>query len=591
VPDASRISPPRIDALHPDAALISLRGKMDARFVEMSSVTSATHPVIVRDETESLLVTIPPSGNVPDRDFVLRWNERVVEALDLRSISCVDEEARYAVVRLDAPADAPVAGQRSRDYYFLVDRSGSMAGKKWSCTAQALNAFVDELGDADQAWVTLFESGFQDFAEAPLAVAELKKDPAFRQLEKLGAQGGTELLPAFQHVIEKISAHSKGRDPVIIIITDGQVGNEAAVTKMLRDHRGLVVHTFGIDTAVNDAFLKQVAGQHRGACVLMTPNDDIQGAVRQLGNRLRRPVLTGLTIPEGWEATCAYLPDVHAGEHILVALKGPKEAREIALTGRLADETAHTFRFDLKSGALASPRLLWARQAMDRCLAEERGKEAIELAIRHNVICQGAAFIAYDVKEKVAIAKEDIYQPSMEPARVDAMVYRGPVAGAAPMAGMANMRERSVGISSPAPAAKASSLADLINRAKQGLLAVTTPPTRGHESATEKRLREIDERHRRGSKQPNIRTELLVKEWRAKTEALPFFQTEIGQLLRELLCRWAMTDPVARFPLLTGLAEGISVSDPRQRVQAFVRKNIVEASLARDLLWLVEQVA
>jgi Ca-activated chloride channel homolog len=49
-PDASRISPPRIDQLHPDAALISLQGKLDACFIEKTSVSSATHPLALRDE-------------------------------------------------------------------------------------------------------------------------------------------------------------------------------------------------------------------------------------------------------------------------------------------------------------------------------------------------------------------------------------------------------------------------------------------------------------------------------------------------------------------------------------------------------------
>jgi len=38
--------------------------------------------------------------------------------LQLRSINCADEDSQYAVVRLDAPIDAPVATNQSRDYYF-----------------------------------------------------------------------------------------------------------------------------------------------------------------------------------------------------------------------------------------------------------------------------------------------------------------------------------------------------------------------------------------------------------------------------------------------------------------------------------------
>ena len=38
VPDASRLSPPRIDQMHPDAARISLSGRLDGCDVDLSSV-------------------------------------------------------------------------------------------------------------------------------------------------------------------------------------------------------------------------------------------------------------------------------------------------------------------------------------------------------------------------------------------------------------------------------------------------------------------------------------------------------------------------------------------------------------------------
>ena len=591
VPDASRISPPRIDVLHPDAALISLTGKLDTRFVDFDSVTSATHPVIVRDEAESLLVTIPPAGNVPDRDFVLRWDERKVEALDLKSVSCLDDEFRYAVVRLDAPADAPVAVNQSRDYYFLVDRSGSMAGKKWTCTAQALNAFVDELGESDRVWVTLFESSFQDYAEAPLPVADLKNDPVFRKLEKLGTAGGTELQPALAHVLTKIAAHSKKHDPVVVIITDGQVGNEASVLKLLGDHRALPVHTFGIDTAVNDAFLKQLAAQHRGACVLMTPNDDIPGAVRQLGNRLRRPVLTNLTVSAGWETTCAALPDVHAGEHVLVAVRGAKSAGLVELTGMQADATQRTFRFDLKDETIASPRLLWARQMIDRCLAEERQADAIQLAIRYNVVCRGAAFIAYDLKEKVSIAKEEIYQPSME------IAGGGPVCAAAPMAAYAPAPPPdSVKRRMPAPGApsKTTSIAGMLGSAKDMLLNMARPMPASvarPDSEWSPQLREIRNRHIRDGAKPDLRVEILETAWREKTLKLAIFQTEAGRLLVELLSHWAAKDAVKRFVLLDQLAVACAAeTSVRLGLHNFIKANVADSGLAKDLKWLAGQM-
>ena len=81
---------------------------------------------------------------------------------------------------------------------------------------RALNAFVRGLGDEDRVWVTLFESAYQDFAEAPLLAREARKDPAFAGLENLKTGGGTELFPALQHVLKQITLLQEQRAFVVI---------------------------------------------------------------------------------------------------------------------------------------------------------------------------------------------------------------------------------------------------------------------------------------------------------------------------------------------------------------------------------------
>jgi len=41
-------------------------------------------------------------------------------------------------------------------------------------------------------------------------------------------------------------------------------------------------------------------------------------------------------------------------------------------------------------------------------------KEAIALAEKANLVCDGAAFIAWDDAEEVAIAQDEVYQPSLK---------------------------------------------------------------------------------------------------------------------------------------------------------------------------------
>ena len=485
----------------------------------------------MREDQEAALITLPLEGHVPDRDLILRWRERATAALDLKSVCCQDSDARYAVVRLDAPADAPVAQQQPHDYYFLVDRSGSMKGAKWTCTALALQAFLGELGDEDRVWVTLFESSFQDFAEAPLPVRVLKADPAFGALGKLGTGGGTDLLPALQHVTSQINLHSIDRPAIMVIITDGQVGNESGVLKLLRNQRQVPIHTFGIDMAVNDAFLKQIAEEHRGACVLMTPNDDIRGGVAHLGNRLRRPVLTDIVLPSAWEPARSLVPDVHAGEHFLVALKGARDGTALEIQGRLPDGSARTFRFDLHPESIESPRLLWAKQAISRCLAEDRKDEAIKLAVQHNLICPGTAFIAFDEKEKVAIAREEVYQPSMEECAI--AVSLG--AKAAPAILPAASTAKRFRLESSPPAANASPKASMRPMPSaaprkgdtQRLPDLSTPSLTPREGflAT---LAEIRRRHLSFKTQLTLQSQMLIEQWRTEASALPSFQAPAG---------------------------------------------------------------
>jgi Ca-activated chloride channel homolog len=136
--------------------------------VELSSISSPTHPTAVRPGDTSLEILLPIDAAVPDRDFVLRW--RRASRPDLQSMAWIssDREETYALIQLRAPDDVPTDREGS-DLYFLVDRSGSMAGEKWAKTADALNAFVKAITQQ-----TVSGSHFSNpitgiFAEKPLA--------------------------------------------------------------------------------------------------------------------------------------------------------------------------------------------------------------------------------------------------------------------------------------------------------------------------------------------------------------------------------------------------------------------------------------
>ena len=373
VPDASRISPPRMDALHPDTAYLSVEGVIEDPLGTVTDVSSPSHPVWVEDGEKRFLVKLADRAAVPDSDFALRWTETRAENVHASAWAVSEGADTYALVLLQAPEVAAPVANSAQDFYFLVDRSGSMAGLKWEKAVQSFRTFLNHLGPEDRAWATFFSNHWRDFAERPLTKTELEADPGLPLLESLVADGGTEMLPALKHILEVIPRHSTGRTAALVLITDGQVGNEEAILTCLREYPDVCVHTFGIDTAVNDALLTRLADQQRGSSCLLQPTDDIVGAVTRLGTRLRLPVVTSIAACDGWELPDRTAPDLHSQECVSLSLKlGSPNAEAVVLKGRLPDGREKSFRFPLVRRAEAAIRLLWVRDRIRYCQEQHR---------------------------------------------------------------------------------------------------------------------------------------------------------------------------------------------------------------------------
>jgi Ca-activated chloride channel family protein len=412
VPDASRLSPPRIDQMHPDAARIYLSGRLNGCDVDVCGISSPTHPSAVRPTDSSFEIFLPANVVVPDRDFILRW--RRAFRPDLQSIAWISSNGKetYALIQLAAPDDVPT-DREGNDLYFLVDRSGSMAGEKWTKTADALIAFVKATTQHDRIWITFFESAYLDFAEKPLGRDALLWDPNFQSLAKLGTGGGTELLPALRHVLGIQQRFSAGRRSHIILITDGQVANEEAVLKEVSG-KAVPMHCFGIDHSVNEAFLRQLSGQQRGTSVFLTPNDNLVRPIAILGSRLSRPALTQLTLNEGLELAGAELPDLYAGQVAFAAIRIEDNQSDLKVTGKDSAGRHLTVQTHVQAAKTDLPKLIWMKRRIESLLQCDNARAAIALAEEANLVCPGAAFIAWDDAEKVAIAQHEVYQPSLE---------------------------------------------------------------------------------------------------------------------------------------------------------------------------------
>lgn len=411
VPDASRITPPRIDTSHADAAslhaLVRLRGAGDCH----DSASSPSHPLVVKHDGEDLIAQLAANGHLPDRDLVISWRES--KPLVPIARAWLDRERR-GVLELRLPEKSPDKSLPA-DIYILLDCSGSMDGENWSGACEAVASFMPQLHPDTRIWITLFESTVHDYDTELLAAGEIDLGPAGEKLRRFGTRGGTELEPAVDHIRKKLHAMSPGHDAMVLLITDGQIGNERGVTNAAQ-RLGCPVHVIGVAMTMNDGLdvLAEVTG---GRSVFLSPGDDIAGAIENFVPMISAPAVTGLAMPEGWTtADGRSLPKLANGDDLIVPISASSEAAPFALTGVFADGSPWDVACsqELQPGAA----LVWARARIRHLDRKRQASEALVLAKEFNILSKNAAFVAWDKAEKVPVAQgPELFQPSMEPVR------------------------------------------------------------------------------------------------------------------------------------------------------------------------------
>ena len=346
---------------------------------------------------------------MPNRDFIFTWNEKCPDAPVVRA--WLDEGNRGLLeIRLpEAPANTAAAPPP--DVYFLLDRSGSMEGDNWTGACKALAAFVPRLHPDTRVWLALFESSVRDYESKLIRAADIDFGAEGSAIYRIGVDGGTELVPALEHLLQKKNAHSGEHHAAVLVITDGQVGDEYGAV-MAAKKLGCPVHILGVAMSANDG-LDALAKETGGRSIFLAPGEDIAGAVERFAPVLRAPVVTGLTMPPGWTtADETPLRDLCESDDIVVPISAAKDARDLDIGGRTADGTSWSFVPERQTMAKAG--LVWARSRIRSLDGSNREDEALVIAKQFNLLSSDAAFIAWDEAEQVPVAQTEIIQPALE---------------------------------------------------------------------------------------------------------------------------------------------------------------------------------
>lgn len=350
VPDAARLNAPvlpaTIDPEHRLSLDVSIHG------LPVEQITSTTHAIDVAPTNgDEIHVSLAKQVTIPNCAFSIAVELQKTESPAVSFAQSVEDGETFGLLSVFPPMGTrdPAQNAQPKDVIFLIDTSGSMCGESISQARSGLRRCLNMLHPGDRFAIIRFASEYSFFSPELRDASPEKLDDARDYIDGLNAGGGTEMQPALEFALDlpKTDDHQ----PMIIFLTDGDVGNEDSLSALLLSKHGNTrVFSFGIGSAPNEFLINRMADIGRGQARFIRSHEDIGDVMADFFQTLENPALTDVTLEWDDPSVQVYperCPDVYYQRPLqLVARTDGPFTGGVRVTGKIDGEPV-SFRVEL----------------------------------------------------------------------------------------------------------------------------------------------------------------------------------------------------------------------------------------------------
>ena len=325
-------------------------------------------------------------------------------------------EDGYFLLLASPEVKAESSRRQPKTVVFVLDKSGSMAGKKIVQARNALRFVLQNLRDDDMFNIVVYDDRVETFKPELQRYSTRTREEAERFVDNIREGGSTNIDAALKSALGMLK--NEDRPNYVIFLTDGLPTAGETRETAIADHCRSAnssrarVFSFGVGFDVNARLLDRISAGNSGTSEYVKPDDDIEAHVGRFYAKMTSPVLSDVKVEfDGTEINRTYprdVPDLFEGGQLILAGRYTRAGKStVKVSGKVSGERqALSFSTDLASTDSSSSHdfveKLWATRRVgdliDQIDLQGQNKELVDelvaLSTKYGLLTPYTSFLA-----------------------------------------------------------------------------------------------------------------------------------------------------------------------------------------------------
>jgi Ca-activated chloride channel homolog len=322
----------------------------------------------------------------------------------------------YFLLLASPEVKAPDTRPQPKTVIFVLDRSGSMAGKKIEQARRALKSVLNNLREDDLFNIVVYDDRVESYKPELERYSSRTREEADRFVENIREGGSTNIDSALKSALAMI--HDDSRPSYVLFLTDGlpTTGETQELKIAASCHQGNAhrarIFCFGVGFDVNARLLDRLSGGNSGTSEYVKPDEDIEAHIGRFYSKMTSPVLADLRIElSSTDVNRTYprdLPDLFDGGQIVWVGRYRQSGRTtLKISGKIAGER-RSFEFPAeladsgRGGTYEFVERIWATRRVGYLIDQidlsgqnrELVDELVSLSTRYGILTPYTSFLA-----------------------------------------------------------------------------------------------------------------------------------------------------------------------------------------------------